>query len=499
MKNLIIKIFNIGILVLIFCFMLYKFRYAIICGDDMMEIIARPYSFYLARFITEIPVTFIEKQIPEILNINYQDFAFISQSLTRSLCFIAIIHCITKAFFKLKEHDSVFWGIFYSVTFFIFFAVLSKSNFMFAMENWPCFSYIMPILFFVLIWYKIAECYILHKVLNKQDVFYLIFLVILNSFGCAYYNYVTLFLMMWIFIEGLILKKDVNYIKIPLMFIIPLSVIYYSYPGFTGIFRGYNLNISFETLISQYKDFFVTMIKVLFTDNWFLYIPIIVALIVLYLTSADDKDNSGINIRIIKYFIITYIGFLSLMVGTIFLPANCPYSDTVKYWFIHSGLLSEYLIFLYIAALFLLGAINIKKYFPVFLVFWVSYIYFNFSFGAIYFQHTSSLPRTLLYLNDKISVFYFNKGQTAIIPNDTELVPDALKYIDDEHNRISYKDEAFYLSYLEKNYGVDVSPGILFINRKDALKLYYENGGTLFPAELNKLKFSDIARRKKID
>ena len=300
MKHLIIKTFNIGILVLIFCIMLYKLRYAIICDDDMMEIIARPYSFYLSRFITEIPVTFIEKQIPEIFNINYQDFAFISQSIARSLFFIAIIHCITKAFFKLKEHSSVFWGIFYSITFFIFFAVLSKSNFMFGMENWPCFSYIMPILFFVLIWYKIAEFYILHKELDKQDVFYLIFLVILNSFGCAYYNYVTLFLMMWIFIEGLILKKDVNYIKIPLMFIIPLSVIYYSYPGFTDIFSGYNLNISIATALSQYKNFFVTMIKVLFIDNWFLYIPIIIALIVLYLTSAGGGRINNLFLMKIK-------------------------------------------------------------------------------------------------------------------------------------------------------------------------------------------------------
>ena len=498
-KKIIINIFNISILLLIFSFVLIKHRYAIICNDDMLQTIARTYMFLHTRIITEPIVTFIVKQIPEIFNINYQDFAFISEGIIRSAFIIAIIHCITKAFFKLKNHNPIFRGIFYILSFFIFFSILIKYNYISGFNDYPCFSYVTPILFFVLFWYKLAEFYILQKSPDKKDIIYLTFLVILNTFGDEYYNLITLFLLSFIFIENIITKKDINYIKIPMLVFIPCFIFYYSFHGFKDMYDSYELSISFHTAYNHYQDFFISLVKVLFAGNWVLYIPIIIALIVLFIT----RKQSDKNLRIIKYFFITYAGFLFVMIGTIVFPANCPYSEEIKYWFMHCGLLTEYTIFLYISGLFIYGAIDTKKYLPIFIICCVIYTYLNFSFEAVNFIHSNKYARRLLYIDDKLSLFYFNQGKTAIIPREqiiclfSGIFPDELAENKEYNNKIFYKeDELLYLVYLEKNYGIDVSPGLMFMDEKDAINQYLREGGKLEEKELEELKFYRIAPRK---
>ncbi len=497
-KNIAISIFNIFILMCIFLFMVYKHRYAIVCDDDMMQIIARTYAFFHSRFISEVVVTLIEKQIPEMLNLNYQDFAFISQGIVRSTFFVLLIHCISKAFFKLKEHSRIFYGIFYIISFFMFFSIILKYDFKFSFDNYPAFNYIIPILYFVLIWYKLAEFYILQKTPDKKDIIYLVFLVILSSCGNEYYNLVTAWLLLFIFAENLISKKDNNYIKIPLIVFLVCIALFYTFRGFADMYHAYDLTISFATASSHFKDFFLSLGKVLFIKNWALYVPIITFLTVLFVNRKQfDK-----NIRIIKYILISYAGFLLVLVGTIVFPANCPYSDDIKYWFMHRGLLTDYTVFLYSAALFLLGTLDIKKYLTLFLICCFIYIYYNYyNFNII---HSYKLARKSLYITDKLSVFYLQQGKPAIIPRQQMIYifdyiyPERLCKMKEYNNKIFHKDKVLYLVYLEKNYGIDVSPGITFLDNDDAIKLYYKNGGTFTREEISKLKFSNIMKRKKL-
>ena len=63
----------------------------------------------------------------------------------------------------------------------------------------------------------------------------------------------------------------------------------------------------------------------------------------------------------------------------------------------------------------------------------------------------------------------------------------------------AYKDKIYkdypYLKYIEKQYKVDVSPGMMFTNKNDALNEYRNNGGVLTEIELEELDFNKIHER----
>ena len=111
-----------------------------------------------------------------------------------------------------------------------------------------------------------------------------------------------------------------------------------------------------------------------------------------------------------------------------------------------------------------------------------------------------------MYQFDKMAVFYFKQGKTAILPKDScggfiamNTMPDEF-WTEGSSDRIYYFDnndwgKNIYLKYLEKNYHVDISKGVMFKDNEEAYQIYLDNGGEkITEEELEKLDFSVISK-----
>ncbi len=515
-----IKYLNFLILIFIFIYMAYKLRYAIVSWDDMLDILVDSYSFYHGRFFTELFNILMIKTIPETLNIPIQNFAFVSEGLTKAGLFTFVIFIIGKCFSGHDENLNKYNFLLYILSCFIIFSFIVPTGDNTIYSTMQFFSgFIVPFIFFIPLWLKISDYYVEKKSPTKKDIFILCILALLTGTGNEIVAAVTLILLSILLIENIILKiKDKNvkingYIYYPLIICLMSAYTAYKSVGTQALINAWNISIYYN--IETIPIFLRMLINIVFIKNLFLWIPSIICLTIIKFLSIENKN------RIVKYFIYTYVGILLFSISLYFLGETFPYIYYnhylyAKFWILYSMILLNIQIILYSLLLYLIGKILIQKNSKskkVILLILILVPCLIFIFNNYKNRNFSDInKKKSIYISDKLAVFYYTHGyETAILPAETtnnilsvwnDNIPMNIKNNNYEGKKYIIEKYPLYVRYIlkyyhivktENNIPLDYTVKIKPID--EALNDFYKNGGVLTQDELDKLDFSLIEKQ----
>ena len=518
-KSFLIKVLYFLCIISTFCIVSRTLAYSIIVYDDILDLVINKLSFYHGRFFSEFLAFLLVKGIPEVLNINIQDFALVSQNLVKALIFIWLSILVTNAFFFFRSKEKTLSNVFvYIFTFFFLWIILQKEN-GFVLETLQFyFGYILPLPVFLITWYKLGEIYINEKIPSAVEIKLLVLLALLIAQFNEMVDIILFLLLAFLGGEKLFQYykhksiKNYKWILHPLVALVLMSEIVYTHSGFIEIYNNYKspepLLVKFQGLV-QYLQIFADK---LFVENIFVIIPIVVLFVVVINSNKNKEENK----KVIKYLAYTWLSIFMFFFSLFLVGKSCHYyyvAGEKSYWILYSPFLYSYKLFLYTFGLFLLGyfvknddRVDLKVIILLFL-FIGFFVNIQCSFNVLKYENHAYNRRKIMYLLDKLSVFYFLRGETAILPKDgieriytieknNEVMPYDL--ISGEYkNKIYYKDSDNnlwpYLKYIEDTYEIDnIEKGIMFVPNKDAIKEYKKRGGTFTKGELNELDFEEI-------
>ena len=88
------KIYLLEKFILFFIFTVFfcvSMKYPCLSNDDILDVLCLPFFMDHGRFFTSIFKIFLLRELPEFLNIHYQDFAFFSQTIFKAVFLTLII------------------------------------------------------------------------------------------------------------------------------------------------------------------------------------------------------------------------------------------------------------------------------------------------------------------------------------------------------------------------------------------------------------------------
>ena len=509
MKKISLNFMNIFTFLIFNIFLLFFFRFSYICNVDLSMIFPQPeYAHF--RYILTFFSALLIKYIPELLNIHTQDFSLISISFAIALSFNILIFTINIAFFKFYKNTKIF-PFLYIITFLSLFIIpfikSDNDNSVFFCTHMFFFPYIFSMIFFILLWNKISDSYLENKnTVNTKDLQILIILSILITQSNEFIIYITIcslaIFQILLFIESKSLDLK-YYLLVPLIIISLSGLIIFSKSN--DIL--YDLYFFSFTLPSKENvfQFFSLFVKNLFIKNLYLWIPIIISFLLLF------KDNNKTTSKIIKINLILYTSFLSGFFATLFINPTNPYTQNeVKFWLLNPEFLIIFNIFLFTSFLYLVGytlfrltdrnksKLTLILISLICILSFLINIYYNNK--PIPFYYTKEY-KTMMYIQDKISVFYFKQNKPAILPL-PDIVAAILSVSSNNYSKIKFNTlitDGFstpeHLQYLEDIYKINTKSGVIFLkDYQEAINIFIKNGGALNSKELKNLKFQNIKK-----
>ncbi len=187
------------------------------------------------------------------------------------------------------------------------------------------------------------------------------------------------------------------------------------------------------------------------------------------------------------------------------------FTDLRPFWITYFGINVSYKIIIMCLDLYILGFI--LSYFKEKKYILSGYLILCILLAAILiplrkyyiFDSNEKNYKKTLYMMDKFSIFYFKQGKTAILPRKFVLnifsnatMPNDLDNEDFSQKtyycNLDYKNSSdnIYLKYFFQTYGLDVSPGMTFRDKDEAIQIFKDNGGILTDEELEKLDFNKL-------
>lgn len=514
LNKLFINLLSGFLLIAIFVFLLLRLKYALVVNDDMSDLITNDFAFYHGRFVTELISLLFVKIIPSALGINIQDFAIVSEGCLKAVVFSYLIYMLGNCLNKFSKRSYLLsFGIILS--FLSVFSILISIDFVWAFDmNQFFFGYIGCLIFFFWFCKKIFDMYLDENSndfycskLSRKNIFVLFMYSLFVATSNELLTIASIVILIMLLLEKLFIfyktkiKPDISYILFSLVCIIPFSTIAFMSDGSKVLWESYALKVDFSSLYGGFLTFSKLFLKYIVLDNIHFILPMIFCMIILC------RRNSDKTRKILKFSIYSNLGFLLFLYGTIFLSLTCIHTkETHKYWFLHPGLLADYSVFLFALLLILLSYLlsldenkKLKVLVVVLSVLSCSlFIVKNFSFDKIKCLHSYKGIRTAMYMNDKISLSYLKSGKTIVLPKEQffyilpDTSPQELSSNSEIWSKIYDKERARYLIYLERNYGVNVEPGITFLPYQEAIEEFKKNGGTINKEEMKKLNFSRL-------
>lgn len=499
---------NFAILLFFVVFLTFKLRFAYVMNDDIVDlIVADQPTFYHGRFFSELISFFTVKILPNILKINIQDFAIISEGLFKAVCFVILIHVIGKVFYNDKQYN-IFICFLNILTFFTLFSMLFDLNFINCFSTLQFFNgYLSPLILFILLWLRLLNLYKINNIQSCNNIefksfVYIILLSVLTTMGNEEIGIVSFLIVLNIILKN-ILKRE----KLKTEFLIAFlsisitSFFVFTSKGLTCLWDWYNLKINLNVSFSNLANFTSIFYNEIICKNYLLWFPIVFMFCTLYTKKHRDEETK----QILTFNLFSYVSFFIFFFALFFLGETNVYQneEIYKYWITYPALLIGFKVFLYVSNLSLYSQIHSKysrKYKILFIfVLLISILIYNFNnFEKIYLSDYNA--KRTIYIADKYSVFYFRKKQTAILPKENidcimpisnNLMPVDLN-TEAYKSKIYYKEKYSYLYYINYLYNVDVSYGMKFDFYKNAESSFFKNGGTLTEEELKNLKFSNI-------
>lgn len=512
--NLYSKIIYLITISIMFCYVFYQLRYSVVANDDMQDFICLDLNFYHGRFFTTLFQYLFIKKIPELLNINYQEFAIISQTTIKSFFIIFCTIVITSSInFFPKTKNYIQLNITNILVFLLLFALIYNLKFIFGIEVSEFFyGYIFPIPFFIIFLNKTFKYFVLNKKIKTTSFILYALLTIFLITTNEGYNIASITIL------GLILLKKIWKIKkeqtkisqlIILIFIsiITMFVMYQS-SGFDYVTKDYDIGLIREININNINNFLIAFSDRIIKNINFLWITLILAITINILR----KNNRFFRKKILIQTAIIHISFLAFFCCLFFLGETFTYENyhfynvLPKFWILQPGLLISYYAIIIYNILFCISYFNKKTrnknciFTTITIILLCSlFIKQNFEISEIAMYER----KKILYIADKLSVFYFSRGETATLPTENinlilptyqNSMPKDLEDKTGEAYKNKIYENILYFKYLEKNYKVDTKYGCKFKDIDTAIKEYKDQGGELDDKELQELNFKNIKK-----
>ena len=490
---------------LLFCisFIVYNTRYAIVTNEDIPIFLIDNHFLYHARYPYIAFNAFMIKVLPDLLNINIQQFAFISEGITKAVLYTVMIYIIVQGYYKIQNSTEIthsfksilFKSMLILSTYVYCFSVLNKEDFfIYSFTTLVWFnSYLFPLAFLYLFLFEIININDFKKEITSKKLFYLFLITALVCFGN---EMIILFVMLFLFIiEQFIYKTDIlknKYFKIFIwltFFSIFIGICVFFAFGSQAMYEYHKVFTGFLPNIHQAFIIFKASAKKLIIDN-LLFLAIIVYYYVLnFKKKKTDKTN--------LYFLFAHYLFFIVL---IFVPWTCFYveNNPNKMWILNPPFQVAYCMSVYTVALYLMLSIwydkNTKEIHKriVLSLFFAGSILSIILYLCVYpiktdefFLNKSS--RRMIYIADKISLYNVKNN-----------LPVNVCYNKNVYNRLGLfsSEKNVYLRYLKNVYKLDNYDEILknsnCIDDHQYIKNYYAQGQRFSRDEIKKLDFSTL-------
>lgn len=431
LKRMLIVLFNMLFVFICAYFLFQVLENPVILFDDVWDYIVSDFNFYHGRIISELIGVSIIKLIPNMLHINVQDFAIISENIAKIVLYSLAPLFLTNYVLIMKVNENILWGPIY-LFIFSFLYVLPHSSaggsLMFSTLMFFC-CYILPLPFFVLLVSKVYDYYVFNIELTKKDCVLLVLLSIFVMQANEMVGCITFVIILCIYFEHVIknIKLEKNNKKSFKLFpvlvsMIVANIIVYSSKGFKMMFRDYydshHVIFSLDNFVNYAK---ICVDKIIF-ENWYIVIPLLIALAIVASLKNKEKYN------IFKFIIYSFLGIIILSLALYCMGPKCHYAvgneeNYAPYWVLYAPVAIVVQVCLFEFVLFLIVYLfnKNKKILSIFLsvLLFSSCVYFMFDYKDLVNQKVySEGQRQRQYLIDKMMVFYSKKNQIAILPKD---------------------------------------------------------------------------------
>ena len=507
---------NLILLLLGFCFIVYKIRFSCIYGDDIVDFFPYNWNFFHGRIFTELLSVFLVKWLPTALHINIQNFAIISEAALKSIIYCILIYVVSYSYNKFDRKKIIF-SVVMIISFFTIFAIYNQniSTAWLVKMNEYYQGYVTGVIFYILLWYQIRNITVIDDFCEKKhNVMILLLCGLLNLTSNTELSVASIILIMLVLIENLILyiksKNEIFIKKVRILLILfclmsfGMLLLWKNPFAITMILAEHDIKFDFAPEISTVFNFAEMFFKNVIVNNiWFIVILLINFVLILTNKNADKRQ--------ITLIIYSLIGFFIFQIATMFCNVNCYCTEEkYKFWFLHVGLISDFSICLYFFTLYLIGyiynSIEYKRYINNALII-ISLLIFSLysysvhkNYGGLCFSTNSE--RQDAYIMDKLSIYYIKNNKPVIVPQKVNFELGLIygyDINDDMSREISIcnqdKEKNPYLNYLNYVYSIKLPECVTFMTNKDAINIYKENGGILTDEELEKLDFRNIEKQ----
>lgn len=500
MKNIInnrfLSIFlNVSVCIILFLFLFFKFQYEVIANDDLMDLVLGKMYFHHGRIFSELFAKFMVYYLPNLLNVHIQNFAIFSSGIVKSLLFVILCALSSSLYFLNKR--SIFNSALIVITFFIFLAFLFQLKFMWIFNTFQYyFGYLLPIIYFILLWKLLINIYIQDKQIDKKTYFVLGLLSILNATGneICFFAFLCLLILLYIDISAPEQKKLFRFL---LLLNLGIAFLLFITDSAQSILHNYGIKPAINFSLTEIKDFIYVYWHKIFLENIFLWIISIFGLFFV----QDVKIKKFVSFSILGFLLF----FMTLyFLGQTFNYANYePYWEFPRFWILQPGLLLALKVFLYSSSLYIIGSISKQKVKLVLLaVLLLSsgvFIYKNFK----PIQLTSYEIKRTVYILDKFFNFYINRNETIILPfeNLDAILPAYNNHWPKDIETKTFEGKKYlaqkypYYWYVKKTYKLPFTKNLMiFTTEEQAIKEFEKRGGKFEENELEKLDFNLIKK-----
>ncbi len=490
------------------CFYMDDYWWGMYTGNNFTEKIFDSLNFNLVHgggYIGLFLCKFFSFGLPNMLGIHPLDFMAVPQGIIRGVIGGVILYCISFSFSKNLKLKPFKYFILPSVLIYYFYAIYSSgsvwsSEATIIATNYAWYRYFFSILFFCIFWnYIYKNLFIKYSKIRYLELFTACFsgYVVASS---SEISFIATSVAFFLILASKFFIKTTNLDK---RFFMPFLAFFITMTAFitnNKFNEVLNARLADSINFSIIKDFIFNYFKICFA-NEFLYWIIFTFLALSAIIYSIRKNEIK---RIIFPFIIQFSILITMM--SLVVLGKTFYEDKL-FWLSHHNIQFLYKMLILIPFLILLDY-NVKIYndnrliqkvgITVYSILVLSFcLRFKDTdlFKECYLTSWPNMLRKFYYVSEKILNYYYYKNSVPFLP-EFPLDPVLQFYVPNkvENTYNYYKDYIFTDVYYQKIYKnrLPVNIGYFKITDIEALKYFYENGGSFTLKELEELKFQNL-------
>lgn len=504
------------------------------------------------RYLAWMQIKLIGSSIPMMLKIHPQDFAPTVAAILKAIN-ISLLCLIVSSFMFINKKKNFTFPILLLFVFYYFYSLSVKYNINEIVNDSPHYGYLFSFIIYALFWLMLINHYVKGEKLGRKYILPYCIIASLAGLNDAFTTQILFSLLClggFIFIDSKLKKmtpqetdnsvstklseKILNIIYIPAFFL-SVALSYYGVWADKHVVGFIQPSSSISNFIMDMAkllhEFIFAYIKSIFTDHIIQYILIVILITAVYFLYRQKEQWKKIIFAALSMILGYCIFFFGLIIG-----GKNTFYVAGKFWIDHADLQLGLVMNLLLVTLLLLGyvlkAVESNKKIYYILTFTI--------LASMIFQMSSKDPyqnyiincslqkdaRSELYKAEKMYLFYALKNQPIILSNKVLANPyiasnfyvgtrpqmpekqlRLLEKFETERGRpemnnyeysvnkiakITFSDNFYNTRYIPSMYKKVKPEPYKFIRDKEALKLFYNAGGTFRPGEIDKAVFQNL-------